>query len=258
MTRSNKTLCSIGKIVNIQFMNNDLSKSPRLYVNADLQPGARVVLPDAQAHYLKNVMRADVGSSVRLFNGRDGEWHATIELMDKKKAVLALQAQTRAQPAPRRPVHLLFAPIKKARMEWLIEKAVELGATDLHPVITNHTEVRDINAERTRAQIIEAAEQCERLDVPALHDITSLKAKLGGWPQNIPLLIGLERADAPTLTAALPENGPLAFLIGPEGGWSTEEREFPGNLPFLKPVSLGPDILRAETAAAYVLVAAHL
>lgn len=239
-------------------MTNDLSKSPRLYVSADLTSGASVVLPDTQAHYLKNVMRADLGSSIRLFNGRDGEWRATIELIDKKKAVLALQTQTRQQPAPRRAVHLIFAPIKKARMEWLIEKAVELGATDLHPVITNHTEVREINAERTRAQIIEAAEQCERLDIPALHDITPLKSKLGGWNQNIPVYMGLERADAPVLQSALPKTGPVAFLIGPEGGWSMEEREFPGNLPFLKPVSLGPDILRAETAAVCVLVTAHL
>lgn len=239
-------------------MSNDLSKSPRLYVSPDLSAGASVVLPDTQAHYLKNVMRTDVGSSVRLFNGHDGEWHGIIDSVDKKKAILKLQDQTREQPPARRAVHLLFAPIKKARLEWLIEKAVELGATDLHPVITNHTEVRDINSERTRAQIIEAAEQCERLDIPTLHDITPLKSKLGGWPQNIPIMIGLERADAPLLKSALPASGPLAFLIGPEGGWSAEEREFPGNLPFLKPVSLGPDILRAETAAAYVLVAAHI
>ncbi len=239
-------------------MSNDLSKAPRLYVSADLSPHASVVLPEAQAHYLKNVMRAAVDDSIRLFNGRDGEWHATIALLDKKKAVLALQSQTRAQPPARRPVHLLFAPIKKARMEWLIEKAVELGATDLHPVITHHTEVRDLNAARTRAQIIEAAEQCERLDVPALHDITPLKAALGKWLPDNPLFMALERADAPPVTKALPENGPWAFLVGPEGGWSAEERAYPGNLPFLKPVSLGPAILRAETAAAYVLVAARL
>ncbi len=239
-------------------MNNDLSKAPRLYVSADLRAGASVVLPEPQAHYLKNVMRAEAGDDVRLFNGRDGEWHGVIDTLDKKKAILALQSQIRPQPPARRAVHLLFAPIKKARMEWLIEKSVELGATDLHPVITNHTEVRDINAERTRAQIVEAAEQCERLDIPQLHDIISLRAKLGSWPQDIPVLIGLERADAPALKNALPATGPLAFLIGPEGGFSAEEREYPANLPFLKPVSLGPDILRAETAAAYVLVAAHL
>ncbi len=239
-------------------MNNDFSKSPRLYVSADCAAGSSVTLPAPQAHYLKNVMRAPIGSPVRLFNGRDGEWHAAITLLDKKKVVLTLESQIRPQPEPRRPMHLLCAPIKKARMEWLIEKAVELGATDLHPVITHHTEVRDINTERTRAQIVEAAEQCERLDIPALHDIMPLKAKLAIWPQDIPLLIALERADAPLLARAVPETGPLAFLIGPEGGWSAEEREFPGNLPFLKPVSLGPDILRAETAALYTLVAAHL
>lgn len=239
-------------------MNNDLAKSPRLYVSADLSPKASVVLPPAQAHYLKNVMRAELGAPVRLFNGRDGEWHATIAQLDKKNAVLALQSQTRPQPRDRRAVHLFFAPIKKARLEWLIEKAVELGATDLHPVLTQHTEVRDINAERTRAQIIEAAEQCERLDLPQLHDITPLRSALGKWPADQPLFIALERAEAPTLARVLPENGPLAFLIGPEGGWSVEERTFPGNLPFLRPVSLGPDILRAETAALYVLSAAHL
>lgn len=239
-------------------MTDDLSKAPRLYVTPDLSAGASIVLPDAQAHYLKNVMRSETGDDVRLFNGRDGEWHGRIEALDKKKAVLTLVSQTRPQPETRRAVHLLFAPIKKARLEWLIEKAVELGATDLHPIITNHTEVRDINAERTRAQIIEAAEQCERLDIPQLHDIMSLKSKLAAWPTDIPLLVGLERADAPPLKNALPAVGPLAFLIGPEGGLSAEEREYPGNLPFLKPVSLGSDILRTETAAAYVLVAAHL
>lgn len=239
-------------------MSNDLSKSPRLYVNADLRPGASVLLPGDQAHYLKNVMRAAAGSSVRLFNGRDGEWHGVIDTLDKKKAELSLQSQTREQPAQRRLVHLLFAPIKKTRMEWLIEKAVELGATDLHPVLTNHTEVRDINHERTQAQIVEAAEQCERLDIPRLHGIRPLKNLLGDWPKDTPVMIGLERADAPMLDEILPATGPLAFLIGPEGGFSAEEKSWPESLPVLKPVSLGPDILRAETAACYVLVAAHM
>ena len=239
-------------------MSNDLSKSTRLYVSADLHPDANVVLHDDQAHYLKNVMRAATGDSVRLFNGRDGEWHGVIDTLDKKKATLSLQSQTREQPAQRRSVHLLFAPIKKARMEWLVEKAVELGATDLHPVLTNHTEVRDINHERTQAQIIEAAEQCERLDIPRLHDIRTLKNVLGDWPKNVPVMIGLERADAPMLGEVLPAEGPLAFLIGPEGGFSAEEKSWPESLPILKPVSLGPDILRAETAACYVLVAASM
>lgn len=239
-------------------MSNDLSKSSRLYVHADLHSDAGVSLPDDQAHYLKNVMRATVGDSVRLFNGRDGEWHGVIDTLDKKKAVLSLSAQIREQPAPRRPVHLLFAPIKKARMEWLIEKSVELSVTDLHPVITHHTEVRDINHERTLAQIIEATEQCERLDIPHLHELRPLKNVLGDWPKDIPVMIGLERADAPILGDILPAQGPLAFLIGPEGGFSAEEKSWPDSLPILKPVSLGPDILRAETAACYVLVAASM
>lgn len=238
-------------------MSSDLSKSPRLYVTSDLSAGASIVLPDTQTHYLKNVMRCEPGAAVRLFNGRDGEWHADIATLEKKKATLNLLTQTREQPAPRRAVHLLFAPIKKPRNEWLIEKAVELGVTDLHPVITQHTEIRQLNTERTLAQIIEAAEQCERLDIPTLHDITPLKSKLGAWSKDIPLLVALERTDAPLLKNALPDTGPLAFLIGPEGGFSAEERGWPENLPFLKPVSLGPDILRTETAAAYMLVIAQ-
>lgn len=239
-------------------MSHDLSKAPRLYVTADLHNGASIVLADTQTHYLKNVMRMDVGDSIRLFNGHDGEWHASIETFEKKKTVLALVALIRPQPPERRPVHLLFAPIKKPRLEWLIEKAVELGATDLHPVITQHTEMRQINTERTAAQIIEAAEQCERLDIPRLHDIAPLKTKLGAWPKDTPLLVGMERADAPSLRSSIPASGPLAFLVGPEGGFSIEERGWPESLPFLKPVSLGPDILRSETAVTYMLAVAQL
>lgn len=239
-------------------MNDKLLKAPRLFTPADLHDGSPVILPESQAHYLKNVMRTEIGDSIRLFNGRDGEWHGVIDTLDKKKAVLSLQSQTREQPAPRGAVHLLFAPIKKARMEWLIEKSVELGVTDLHPVITNHTEVRDINHERIQAQIIEAAEQCERLDIPRLHDLRPLKNLLGDWPKDISVMIGLERVDAPVLGDVLPAQGPLAFLIGPEGGFSAEEKSWPDSLPILKPVSLGADILRAETAACYVLVAASM
>lgn len=235
-----------------------LHRAPRLYIDAPLAAGTAIQAHDEQAHYLKNVMRAQTGSPVRLFNGREGEWLATIEILDKKRALLTPQNQTRQQPAPRRPVHLLFAPIKKVRMDWLVEKAVELGVTDLHPVITLRTEIREINAARTRNQIIEAAEQCERLDMPRLHELCDLKACLGRWPHDIPIHMALERIDAPALRNNLPESGALALLVGPEGGFSAEEREYPGNLPFLKPVSLGPDILRSETAAIFMLGAAHL
>ncbi|MFN3826054.1 MAG: 16S rRNA (uracil(1498)-N(3))-methyltransferase [Micavibrio sp.] len=235
-------------------MNQDYSKSPRLYVSPNLSAGASIDLPDAQAHYLKNVMRMGINDSLRLFNGRDGEWHATITQLDKKHAQLTPLSLLRAQPVPRRPVHLLFSPIKKARMDWLVEKAVELGATDLHPVLTQHTEVRDLNPERINTQIIEAAEQCERLDIPTLHSLAPLKDKLSGWRTDFAVLLALERADAEPLATALDKiQGPLAFLIGPEGGFSAEERAYPSRWAFLKPVSLGPDILRSETAACFML-----
>lgn len=237
-------------------MTDNFSKSPRLYVTPDLRTGARVDLPEDQSHYLKNVMRLSAGDDVRIFNGRDGEWHATLQPLDKKKIVLALMSQIRPQPPERRPVHLLFAPIKKAHMEWLIEKAVELGATDLYPVITQHTDVRQINAERTMAQIIEAAEQCERLDVPRLHELIPLPKILPEWANELIIQMAVERADAPDLQNSIPDTGPVAFLIGPEGGFSAEERDYPRHFPFLRPVSLGPDILRSETAACYMLAAA--
>lgn len=239
-------------------MSNDLLKAPRLYVTAGLTEGSNIILPETQGHYLKNVMRLSAGDDVRIFNGRDGEWHARVEMLDKKKSSLTPVSQVRAQSASRRPIHLLFAPIKKARLDWLIEKTVELGVTDLHPVISQQTDVRQMNQERTEAQIIEAAEQCERLDIPHLHELAPLKSKLGNWSGDIPLFVAMERAGAPLLKDVLPATGSVAFLIGPEGGFSAEEREWPGNLPFLKPVSLGPDILRSETAAAYVLAAAHI
>lgn len=248
----------MGHDAMLVLMSHDVSKLSRLYVSADLTPGASVVLADEPAHYLKNVMRLSPGAAMRLFNGRDGEWLATLDALTKKNAELHAQSQIRQQPAQRRPVHLLFAPIKKARMDWLIEKAVELGVTDLHPVLTHHTEVRHINPDRITAQIIEAAEQCERLDLPRLHELCDLKTCLGRWPQDIAVAMALERAEAPPLHQYLPESSPLAFLVGPEGGFSAEEREYPVNLPFLRPVSLGSDILRSETAALFMLGAAHL
>lgn len=228
-------------------------KWPRLFTPAPLQEGRIVTLENEQAHYLKNVMRLNIGDDVRLFNGQDGEWHGRIQTLDKKWAQMTMISNLRPQPPVRRAVHILFAPIKKARLDWLVEKAVELGATNLHPVITQQTDVRQINEDRMRAQIVEAAEQCERLDIPALHAPLPLKNKLALWPQDIPLLVGMERAQAPLLRQALPPTGAVAFLVGPEGGFSAEEREYPAQLPFLRPVSLGPAILRTETAACFML-----
>lgn len=191
---------------------------------------------------------------MRLFNGRDGEWLATLESVDKKGVSIRIGTQLRNQPELPPETHLYFAPIKKARMDWVIEKAVELGATHLHPVLTQNTEVRAINEDRIRTQIIEAAEQCERMDAPELLPLRPLKEILRGTE----LLACIERMDAESLEEAIPEKGAVSFLIGPEGGFSEEEKNILSGTAGIKPVSLGPRILRSETAAVVVLCAAGL
>ena len=236
-------------------MSDENIKLPRLYVDDDLSAGKNFALPEAQAHYLKNVLRREAGAFLRLFNGRDGEWRAAITLIGKKECVVTPQTQLRAQPAPRDAIILVFCPVKKARLEWLIEKAAELGATHLFPVISRHTEVREINHERTLLQIREAAEQCERLDIPKLAAIQTLDSYLAARDKTLPLYACVERADAPWLGAAL-KPGPAAFLIGPEGGFNDDEANKLQNTPGIIPVSLGDAILRSETAACYALIAA--
>lgn len=184
---------------------------------------------------------------MRIFNGRDGEWLAEITAIGKKDGALCLTRQIRAQGKSGAARHLLFAPVKKQRMDVLIEKAVELGVSDLHPVLTNRTENRKINAERLEAQMIEAAEQCERLDVPRLHPLVPLAQKIAGWTDG-EVYACLERADAPLLHTVITGGG-AAFLIGPEGGFDAGEIEFLSARENVRPVSLGANILRAETAA---------
>lgn len=224
----------------------DHTKSPRLYLDAPLNEGQTLALTDAAHHYLKNVMRAETGDDVRFFNGRDGEFAARIETIEKKCLTARLEKQLRAQKNPARRVHLLFAPIRKERMDFLVEKAVELGATDLHIVLTQNTDQRKTNEDRLTAQIIEAAEQCERLDIPALHAGEDLFKKLKSWNADIPLFAALERTEAAPLEKQI---GDCALLIGPSGGFTSGEKERLCALPFLRPASLGDNILRSETAA---------
>lgn len=231
---------------------DDFIKLPRLYVDSDLSANAPVAFGADQAHYLRHVLRRNPGDNLRVFNGRDGEWLATIAEAGKKavtaQAVRILLPQPAAGPA----IHLFFAPIKKARMDMLVEKAVELGATHLHPVITQNTEVRQVNTDRLRAQIIEAAEQCERLDIPALADAAALRT-VGG----LTVFAAIERApDAPPLAAALTAHrGPCGLLVGPEGGFTTEEKRALGQNPDIVTVSLGDRTLRSETAVIFMLAA---
>jgi 16S rRNA (uracil1498-N3)-methyltransferase len=225
-----------------------LKKLPRLYVDRDLQPGQTLALPEAQAHYLRSVLRQVPGDAVRLFNGRDGEYKAVLDSVDKKSVTARCEILIRPQPEAAQPIHLLFAPIKKARLDFLIEKAVELGATHLHPIITQNTEVRTLNEDRLRLQIIEAAEQCERMDVPVLSPAQKLEDLPAFWSGET-ILACIERHDAPPLKS----ESAHAILIGPEGGFTENETAFLGGLNFIRPVSLGPRILRSETAVCAAL-----
>jgi len=234
----------------------ELYKHPRLYINVPFQENISLALAAEQAHYLKNVLRRSVGDALRVFNGVDGEWLGKIVDLGKKNGGFILMQRLKGQPKPGPKHHLLFAPIKKQRMDMLIEKAVELGVTDLHPVITNRTENRRLNEERIKAQVIEAAEQCERLDVPHLHSVHKLQEKIAQWEEGL-VYAALERVDAPPLHA-MNIAGASDFLIGPEGGFDEGELAFLSSNENIQPISLGENILRAETAALACLSYTHL
>lgn len=228
-------------------MRDDTTKSPRLYTDLDLTQDTPVSLETAQAHYLKNVLRKNAGDAVRLFNGKHGEWLSVIDEISKKSVTLIPQKQISTQPNSNREIHLYFAPIKKNRMDFLIEKSVELGVTDLHPILTQNTEMRKINTDRLRAQIIEAAEQCERLILPKLHPLNDLTKEIM-HTQDV-FFAALERGNYPHLRDRADNNKAARIIIGPEGGFSAEELEFLKTQDHVHPITLGDTILRAETAA---------
>ena len=215
---------------------------PRLYVDQPLGLGAPVVLTAKPAHYLANVLRLGEGAELLLFDGRSGEWRAVIRTAAKKQLILEVLAQTRP-PEDLPPLTLAFAPIKRAPLEWLVEKATELGVATLQPVITRRTVVERLNPERLAAIAIEAAEQCGRTRLPLLLDPLPL-ARLLAQPGT--LLFADETGGVPLLTACKP--GPTTILIGPEGGFTPEERDAV-LAAGASGIGLGPRILRAETAA---------
>lgn len=232
-------------------MNKKIKKLPRLFVDVDLKESGQVQLGKEQMHYLCNVMRREVGDSARIFNGRDGEWLAEIIDVQKKCALLKCVECQQPQPKDIDEVHLFFAPIKKQRMEWLIEKAVELGATHLHPVLTQNTEVRKFKDERIAHQILEACEQCERLDLPTFSKAASLYDAVAHWDTAFLIEAAVERENLPMVAKGV--DGSRAFLIGPEGGFTAEEVTWLLEHKNIKGVSLGARILRAETAGIFVL-----
>lgn len=234
----------------------------RLYVEEPLAAGQTLGLDQQRAHFLRTVLRLQRGAELALFNGRDGEWRARIDGLGKGWASLAVETQLRPQQ-PEPDVWLVFAPIKRARLDFMIEKAVELGASRLVPAFTRHTEVSRVNVERLAANAREAAEQCERLSVPEVAEPATLQALLDGWPAERRLLLAAERDDVPPAAEALAaERGraggraggaPWAVLVGPEGGFHAGELDALGKLPFVTAVGLGPRVLRADTAAIALL-----
>jgi 16S rRNA (uracil1498-N3)-methyltransferase len=219
---------------------------PRLHVEETLAQGISLTLEGAAANYLGAVLRLQPGDRVKLFDDRTGEWLAAIVEAGKKKVMLAVTEYLR----PREPVPdlwLLFAPIKRGRIDWLVEKATELGVARLVPVFTQRTIVDRLNLDRLRAHSIEAAEQCERTDLPDLVEARKLEPLLKDWPKDRALYFADEGGGEPL--ASIAKGGPAAILIGPEGGFTDQEREAIHALPQASPVSLGPRILRADTAA---------
>lgn len=234
-------------------MSDELTEAggkTRLYVAADLGEGVALTLDEGQTHYLLHVLRASAGNFVSLFNGRDGEWLGEITVMAKRGVGLTCRKQTRPQiGAP--DIWLAFAPVKKTPSDYLVQKAAELGVSVLLPVFTRRTIVTRINEERMAANAIEAAEQSDRLSVPEIRTCISFDKLLGSWPAGRRLLFCDEGGDAKALTQAARETrgSPTAILTGPEGGFDPAERAALRALPFVTPVTLGPRILRADTAA---------
>ncbi len=231
----------------------------RLFIDHPLVSGQAVPLNADQAHYLSGVMRLPSGTVIEVFNGRDGAWDAEITAATKRGGMLTVTQQAAAQRDPP-DLWLIFAPIKKARTDFIVEKAAELGAARILPVQTDFTNSERIRQDRLQAHAVEAAEQCGGTFVPEVGDLTSLSKLLDGWDPARRILWADESRVGPADALAGLERGPWAVLIGPEGGFSPAERKRLSDATFVTPVSLGPRILRADTAAvaALALFQAHL
>ena len=227
-------------------------RAPRLHLIAGLAAGCEIELEPARAHYLRSVLRLGPGAAVAVFNAEDGEWLCRIAGIGKNGARLTAERQLCSpEPGGEPDLWLLFAPIKRARLDWLVEKATELGVAALLPVWTARTQVERVNLDRLRAHAVEAAEQSERLSVPDLRAPERLDRLLATWPGARRLVVCDESgAGEPISDAAarLPP-GPVALLVGPEGGFDETELDAIGKLSFVTRVGLGPRVLRGETAA---------
>jgi 16S rRNA (uracil1498-N3)-methyltransferase len=229
-------------------------RTPRLYVPGDLSPGGELALGRDAANYLRNVLRLEKGAEVLVFNGRDGEWRARLVPASRREARLALAERTRPQSPPG-DLHYAFAPLKHARLDFMVQKAVEMGVGRLTPVITRHTQVARVNLERMRANAIEAAEQCGILSLPDIEDPAGFSEWLARSDPARVIVFCDEEAETRDPIAALAQapEGPLMLLVGPEGGFAEDERRALLARPSVVRLSLGPRILRADTAAVAAL-----
>ena len=223
----------------------------RLFIEGDLAAGAAAECGRDQAHYLANVLRLGPGDAVALFNGRDGEWLARLDAAGKRSAALTVETQIRPQ-APEPDLWVVFAPVKRAPLDFLVQKATELGVSALLPAITRRTVVERVKRERMLANAIEAAEQCERLTVPRVDEARPLSHIIDSWPAGRRILLCAEAGEAAPIgdfLAQAESGGGWAVLTGPEGGFDQTELDLLAKLPNVSAVGLGPRILRADTAA---------
>jgi 16S rRNA (uracil1498-N3)-methyltransferase len=229
-------------------------RAQRLFVEAGLAADASVPLTREQANYLLNVLRLGEDAAVHVFNGRDGEWLARVRRQGRRDAALAIERRLRAQIGGP-DIDYLFAPLKRARLDYVVQKATELGVARLVPVLTRHTVAERVNLERMRANVVEAAEQCGVLRIPEVAEPVTLGRALDAWDPRRRIVVCDEDAPVKDPIAALQAvaPGPLAVLIGPEGGFAEDERGRLLGQPYVVRLSLGPRIMRADTAAVAAL-----